>query len=450
MRAVLAVGLILAGACLAVPGVSAQTEGADVVGAWRAVEPYFPPTLLVERNAGGDLVVYLTDASQARDNPFSAAAVRGDSLLLALDRLSMTFRGRISRDGEQIVGTFTQGDRSVPLTLVPAAVDDPTRIWRPQTPLPPHPYASTDVTFASDAGVELSGTLTVPEGAGPFPGVVLLQGSGTTDRDAEIEGHRPFLVLADHLARHGVAALRYDKRDGDGPAGGARLDDLTRDAEAALRALSAQPTVDPARVGIVGHSEGGLVAPRAAGASFLVLLAAPATPIGDALAEQTPRLVAATGAPASEVDAARSVMAEVVAAARSDADSADAARRVRAAFAGAGWSGEALDGAVRAHTSRPYRDFVRYDPAPALRAVRVPTLAVVGSADLFTPPDANEPALRDALGSRGTVVVVDGVNHWLQPATTGLPDEIGRTETTVAPAVLDLLTEWITAQATAE
>ena len=447
MRTITAIGLgaILLWGCAVTPPATAQpdTSDPDLVGTWQATEDYFRPLILIEPGAGGGIKAYLTDASLSKDAPFSEATVRGDSLLLALDRLSIGFSGRVVTE-TRIEGTYTQGGQTVALTLVPTELG---QAERPQNPQSPVPYSSSDITFEGAAGVRLGGTLTVPEGQGPFPAAVLLQGSGLSDRDAEVGGHKTFLVLADHLTRAGIAVLRYDKR------GDVDLDGLTRDAEGAARYLANRPEVDPARVGLVGHSEGALIAPRAvglAGGAFLVLLAPPAVPVGDALVEQNARLAAASGAPDSYVGSVRSLMRRVVEAAGSDADSVAAAAEIEAAFSEQGLSGDALEASVRAHMSPLFRDLAGYDPGPALRDAEVPVLAVLGSVDLFTPPEENAGPLREALAGRGTVRVVEGLNHWLQPAGTGLPDEIERIETTVDPAVLVLVADWIREQATAD
>ena len=441
----------VAAALAVAPEARAQDTADDVVGAWSAEEDYFRAVILIERGAGGALAAFFSDDGRARGAPLSGAEVRGDSLFLDAEAVGAAFRGAVSGDGSTIRGTWTQGAQSVPLTLTP--VGAPARAATTDEPATngPAPYPSEEVAFDSAPGVVLAGTLTVPEGAGPFPAVVLLQGSGLSDRDAEVGGHRTFEVLADHLTRSGVAVLRYDKRGGGrstGDAGAVGLGDLAEDAEAAVRFVRGRSGVDPDRVGLVGHSEGALVAPVAAGpaeAAFLVLLMPPATPTGPALVEQNVELAAASGAPPPVVESVRSMMDRVVAAAGSDADSVAVAAEIRSAFADSGLSGDALDASVRAHTSLLFRDIARYDPGPALRAVEMPTLAVLGSLDLFV-PDENEDALRASLGDRGTVHVAEGVNHWLQPATTGLPDEIARIEETVAPAVLSVITEWIVGQ----
>ncbi len=445
-----ALAAVLVAAPAVFPDALAQGTVGGVVGAWSAEEDYFHAVILIEWDAIGSLVVFFSDKGLNRGASLSGVEVRGDSLFLAAAEVDAAFRGAFSGDGPTIRGTWTQGEQVVPLTLTPvggaaggAATGEPA------------PYSSEEVTFDSDPDVVLAGTFTVPEGAGPFPAVVLLQGSGLSDRDARIGRHRTFFVLADRLTRRGVAVLRYDKRGGGrstGDAAAMGLHDLARDAEAAVRFVRSRPAVAPDRVGLIGHSEGSLVAPLAvgpAGADFLVLLAPPATPTGPALVEQNARLAAASGAPPSVVESVRSMMERVVAATGSDVDSAAVAAEVRSAFATSGLSGDALDATVRAHTSPLFRDLARYDPEPALRSVEVPTLAVFGSLDLFVPRE-NEDPLRASLGDRGTIHVVEGMNHWLQPATTGLPDEIERIEETVSPAALTLITEWIERQTLSE
>lgn len=445
-----ALAAVLVAVFAAFPDARAQGTVDDVVGAWSAEEDYFRAVILIERDADGALVAFFSDAARNRGASLSGVEVRGDSLFLAAAEVDAAFRGAFSADGPTIRGTWTQGEQTVPLTLTPVGVAAGGAATGE-----PAPYSSEEVTFDSAPRVVLAGTLTVPEGEGPFPAVVLLQGSGLSDRDARVGRHRTFSVLADHLTRRGVAVLRYDKRGGGrstGDAAAMGLHDLARDAEAAVRFVRSRLAVAPGQVGLIGHSEGALVAPLAAdpaGADFLVLLAPPVTPTGPALVEQNARLAAASGAPLSAVESVRSMMGRVVAAAGSDADSATVAAEVRSAFANSGLSGDALDATVRAHTSPLFRDLARYDPGPALRSVEVPTLAVFGSLDLFVPEENVDP-LRASLDERGTIHVVEGMNHWLQPATTGLPDEIERIEETVSPAVLTLITQWVERQTLSE
>jgi dipeptidyl aminopeptidase/acylaminoacyl peptidase len=277
-------GLFLT-AALPVP---AQETGSDttIVGAWSAEEAYFRPVIRLERAANGSLVAFLAGNAEKKGPPFSKTRLRGDSLFLQSDRMSAQFRGIVSGEQQVIKGTWSQGERSATLTLTPveeAAANESasTTSSRPQHPEKPYPYRTEEVTFKSDAGgVTLAGTLSMPDEEGPHPAVVLLQGSGENGRDYAYRGHKFFLVLADHLTRHGIAVLRYDLRgvdESEGRLSGASLEDLARDAASALRFLKERPSTEAGSVGLIGHSMGGMIAPWIHGqfeeTAFLGLLA---------------------------------------------------------------------------------------------------------------------------------------------------------------------------------
>lgn len=423
-----------------------------LLGLWSAEEDYFSPAIRFERGPEGAVQAFLGADSPGRA-PFTDVTIRGDSVLLTLDRINVQFRGAVSAMDSVITGTWVQGAQSVSLTLTP--VKERAAPPRPQHPEPPYPYATEEVTFrnATDS-VALAGTLTLPRGEGPHPAVVLLSGSTPVDRDAAMKGHKPFLVLADHLTRHGIAVLRYDKR-GVAQSGGsiqsAHFEDLARDAAAALRFLKNHPAVEASSAGLMGHSAGGLIAPLASDrfeeAAFLVLLLSPGRPGHEVLVEQTPRLAAAAGAPEAEVDSLRSTAHRIFDVLRADADSAVVASRLRSILERQGATGQLLQTQVEANTMPWFRDFARHDPRPLLRKVDVPVLALFGTKDLFVPPGQNAPPVRAALAESPsgdtTLRVLDGLNHWMQPAETGLTGEIAQIETTIAPALLERITHWI-------
>lgn len=302
-------------------------------------------------------------------------------------RGSRTVR-RISLIGAALVVALAAAACTAPPPPPPTVVGTtaPPPPARPQEPKPPYPYRAEDVTYPS-AKITLAGTLTLPDGPGPFPAVLMITGSGQQDRDETTAGHKPFLVLADALTRAGIAVLRVDDR-GVGGSGGdlaesdtaassdtaSAYDGLAADALAGVVYLTGRAEVDPRKVGLFGHSEGGCLAPlvaqRAGGAvAFVAMMAGPAVP-----------------------------------------------------------------GALAA-----------YDPAPALSALAVPVLAFYGDKDLQVPPSQNEPAMRRLLAGKPDVTIrtFAGLNHLMQPATTGAPDEYGAIETTIAPEVLDLVTDWM-------
>ncbi len=323
---------------------------------------------------------------------------------------------------------------------------------RPQTPMPPFPYRSRDVTIQVSGGARIAGTLTLPPGPGPFPAVLLINGSGPTDRDETLVGHKPFLVIADALTRRGVAVLRYDKR-GVGASTG-RSPDLTTadylaDAKAALAWLRLRPEVDPRRVGLLGHSEGAEIAPMIAAedpkVAFMVMLAAPAVPGDQLLLAQSRALLQAQGAPPERVAAAASANRDIYDIAKSDLPADQALPRIEARLVQAGAPRESVAAMARQGTSPWVRWFLRHDPRPALSKVRCPVLALEGSKDLQVVAAQNLPELRAALKGDPDVTVTElpGLNHLFQTAGTGTPKEYGVIEETISPTALAMIVDWV-------
>jgi pimeloyl-ACP methyl ester carboxylesterase len=457
--------LVLACALLLLPSaVQAQDDETNEAffGSWSAEEDYFRPVIHIGRGEGGALAASLGRRALGEGAPFSSVTIRGDSVFFASKRMGARFEGALTSDGSAIEGTWTQGERAAPLTLTPVersassgqtAAQEPVR---PQEPEPPYPYAAKEVTFQNETGgPALSGTLTLPEGDGPFPVAVLLSGTGANERNYEIDGHALFHVLADRLTRRGVAVLRYDRR-GVGRSKGrlqsAHLEDFARDAAAALRFLKSHSQTEAGSVGLVGHSAGGLVAPMAStqseDAAFLALLMPPAgRPGHEILVGQEARLQAAAGASQAEVDSARVRARRIFDVVRADTDSATTAARLRAVYEARGVKDEDLVARIEPNTMPWFRDLARYDPLPLLREVEAPVFVLFGTKDLMVPPEQHASSVRTALAARSkgdaTVRVLDGLNHWMQPAETGRPSEISQIETTVAPALIDELVGWI-------
>ena len=219
----------------------------------------------------------------ARGIAVSRVELSGSNVLFEVKAAGGSYTGVLTADASLIDGTWKQSGQGFPVQL--KRQEGAFVLDRPQEPKPPFPYVSIEVTFPNaKANVQLPGTLTVPPGPGPFPGVVLVTGSGPQDRNEELLGHKPFLVIADFLTRSGIAVLRYDDRGVGRSTGtfakGTTLD-FADDAEAAFTFLAARPEVARRRMGILGHSEGGLIGPmvasRNAAVGFLVLLARPRT-----------------------------------------------------------------------------------------------------------------------------------------------------------------------------
>lgn len=423
--------------------------------------------LTISRTPAGDLSAVLTSIDQNGARLPTTVALRGDSMIADVPAASIRYTAVLGAP-DTLRGVFKQGPSVIPLTMsrvAALAVATPPR--RTQTPVPPFPYRTETVEFPSVPGVTLAGTLTLPPGAGPFPTVVFVTGSGPQDRDETLLGHRPFLVIADHLARHGIASLRYDDRGtarSTGNFAAGTTADFADDAEAAVRFARTRPGVDAAHVGILGHSEGGLIGPIVAARShdvaFVVMMAGPGVR-GDAiLALQGELISEASGVPHDAAAAGMANNARLFAAIASGSDSADAARRARAVadsmLAAASEPTrtamrQRLDASLPALLTPWMRYFLAFDPQPVLRRVTVPVLAMNGTLDLQVPATQNLPAIDAALRAAGNrdyrTVALPGLNHLFQTATTGSPAEYERIEETVAPAALDLMTTWILAHA---
>jgi fermentation-respiration switch protein FrsA (DUF1100 family) len=373
-------------------------------------------------------------------------------------------------DGEgRMTGSFKQGAFDVPI----AFSYDADYTWRgavrPQHPQPPFPYDVVEFSAPHPDGHALAGTLTVPAretfGDGPFPLAVLVSGSGQQDRDETVLGHKPFLVIADHLTRHGIAVARYDDRG----VGGSVLEDMdslrvatsrdfATDTLAVVRAVRGMDRVDPNRVGLVGHSEGGIIAPMVAALTdidFMVLLAVPGVR-GDALLRQQTRLMLGASGFDAELFAKMQPDLDAVLATIVDQASGDELRpKIETLLRTQGElgivpAGADLDAIVQQslalYDNGWMRFFAAYDPEPALAAATCPVLAMNGTLDLQVWHEQNLDAIeriRTAAGRPVTINRYEGLNHLFQPARTGLVNEYATIETTFDEQALADLTRWI-------
>jgi pimeloyl-ACP methyl ester carboxylesterase len=386
------------------------------------------------------------DAVEINDDEvsFRIAGIPGDP----------TFSGR-PEGPTRIAGQFSQGGASFPFELTRGEL--PKRA-RPQDPVPPLPYTEESVRVPNGE-VSLAGTLTLPRGSGPFPAVVLVSGSGPQNRDEEIFDHRPFAVWADHLTRAGIAVLRYDDRgvgDSTGDHALATTRVLSTDAEACVEFLRERADIGP--IGILGHSEGGIIAPMVAArnsdVAFIIMLAGPGVSGAEVLIEQNRALMKTAGADdqtAEKVAAAAKPLFESII--RGDDAATIRERMIRLVLAQSGLEEltpelEPMIDQQMAGLDRPwFAEFLRHDPAEDLRRVRVPVLALFGERDAQVVPAQNVQPVVAALQAAGnekvTVKVIPGANHMFQPSTNGGLQEYAQIETTVDPSVLELVRDWI-------
>lgn len=335
---------------------------------------------------------------------------------------------------------------------------------RPQLPMPPFPYREEEVSY-SNADISLGGSLTLPQEGGPFPAVLLISGSGAQDRDESVAGHKPFLVIADHLTRAGIAVLRVDDR-GVGKSGGNIAEsvhaDLAADVRAGVVFLAERTDIDAKRIGLLGHSEGGAIAGTVAAASddvaFIVLMAATGVPGDEVLFAQLVAINRAAGVPAKNTDEQSSAQHKLIELIKNDADIAEIRAavavlvRLQVSITSQGTvDEETLDPVIEQQlsglTSPWFRDFLRHDPRIALAKVRVAVLALFGELDLQVAPDQNLGAIENALKKAGnadvTVKSFPGLNHLFQMAKTGSMREYTTLRETINPEVLDTIRDWI-------
>jgi len=394
--------------------------------------------------------------------PIGAVTVTGKQIVLDVPVVQGRYDGVLAPDGRRIEGTWRQGPLQAALNLTRDAV--PAAPRRPQEPQPPLPYSAEDVTFRNEAaGLNLAGTLTRPPGEGPHPAVILISGSGTQDRDETVAGHRPFLVLADYFTRRGFAVLRYDDRGAgksDASTGDFTTRDLAGDVQAAFAFLKGQPGIDGRRIGLAGHSEGGVIAPMVAAdnpeVAFVVLMAGTGAPGVRVLERQVALLARAEGK--TEVEVRRLAQAEkdVLAAVLGDGDPA-VRRRQAAELIRNSLSDEQkrhlpdpeqfIGGQVDALFSPWMQFFLTFDPRPMLARVKCPVLAVGGDKDVQVPAAEHLPlieaAVREGGNTRVTVKLLPGLNHLFQTARTGAVSEYAAIEETLSPLFLQTVGDWL-------
>jgi len=404
-------------------------------------------------NTEDGLVATLDSPDQnAMGLPTTKVTRDGASLKIEVKKIDGVYEGKISADLNTIDGTWTQGGGSNPLVLKRVKDQAELQPRRPQNPTRPYPYHDEDVTYENKVqNVTLAATMTIPQGKGPFPAVVLITGSGPQDRDESLMGHKPFLVLSDYLTRHGIAVLRADDRGtakSTGDFATATTADFATDTEAGIAYLKTRPEVDPHKIGLIGHSEGGVIAPMIAArnkdVAFIVMMAGPGVPGDQILIAQVEAIDRASGRSAGDTakDVAREREVLTLLETEKDHDVLQKELKdkldVPEAQAGA---------AIKQLTSPWFRYFISYDPATALRKVTCPVLAIIGEKDTQVPAKLNLPAIRAALEQAGNqhfeADELPALNHLFQTAATGAPTEYAQIEETMSPVALEKMAGWI-------
>lgn len=403
----------------------------------------------------------------AKGIPVDEVKVEGNRLQLAVNRVQGSYDGTYDPTTGEIAGQWTQ---SVSFPLKLKRVDkapEATTVNHPQNPKPPYPYLEEQVTYKDKAtGITFAGTLTEPKEGRPFPAVLLITGSGSQDRDETVAGHKPFWIIADDLTRAGIAVLRVDDRGVGGTTGSpesATSEDLAGDVLTGVEYLKGRPDIDPRRIGLIGHSEGGLIAPMAAAKSpdvaFIVLLAGTGVTGERILLEQGELMAKAEGASPETIAKTTDFQKQAFEITKANKDPKASEAKLRPLLSAAyetlsedekkaaGSRETWVNNQIKALNSPWLRFFLTYDPKPTLEKVRCPVLALGGSLDLQVPAEENLKTIGEALKAGGNtrfqVQLLPGLNHLFQTAKTGALSEYAKSEETFSPSALKVMRDWI-------
>lgn len=443
---------------------SGTLSAQDVTGAWNGVLDVMGNQLElvfhIEKSDSGYIATFDSPDQGAKEIPFTSAVYDAPNLKLTANNIAAVYEGTLKTDS--LIGTWNQGGRSFELNMYRDKVEK-EKLRRPQYPEKPYPYIEEEVTFKNEAdSLTLAGTLTVPDKQGPHPTVILISGSGPQNRDEEVFGHKPFLVLADHLTQNGIAVLRYDDRgtaQSTGDHSTATSKDFAGDVLSAVEYLKTRKEIDANNIGLIGHSEGGLIAPMVANdtddVAFIVMLAGTGVP-GKEISLMQARTLTPLDIPDEE--AYQQFTEKSIRIASSEGDVSVLKEKLTRHYKNYEQvirsmlpEGTDIDSFINQQVEaslRPWaRFFYNHDPATELNKLTIPVLSLIGTNDVQVPAEMNHPPIRKALEEAGnkhyTVKELEGLNHMFQESETGNMMEYSEVEQTFSPVVLREITTWI-------
>lgn len=397
--------------------------------------------------------------------PCGEVMIVSDSISIDVPAIVGSYKGKINLEAKTISGIWSQSGSSFELDL--SYSKEIVAPNRPQEPKPPFPYNSEEVKFFNEKdSITLAGTLTYPKEDGKFPAVVLISGSGAQNRDEEIFNHKPFLVISDFLTRNGYAVLRFDDRgvgESEGNYSLATTYDFAEDVRAAVKFLASRKEIDKNKIGLIGHSEGAMIASIVASTdgniAFVILMAGPGLPGDSILYLQTELIYRAEGESEEKINEILSELREVYSILKSDLDESEIKEKLRDKYQQqfAKMSDEErqrygdlntyMEMEIRIATSSWFRTFLKFDPRPFLEKVKCPVLVINGEKDLQVPPKQNLPAIEQALMQGGNknflVKELPGLNHLFQTSKFGTIGEYGVIEETISPVALETMVNWM-------
>ncbi|MAN26063.1 MULTISPECIES: alpha/beta hydrolase family protein [Mesonia] len=392
--------------------------------------------------------------------PIDKVEFSNKQLTLTQQAAQLTYEA-VLIDKKHLEGTFQQRGFSIPLNLEKLTGEEKETLTsnahRPQTPKPPYPYQVEEVSFYNPtATITLAGTLTIPKGKGKFPAVVLISGSGPQNRNEEIFEHQPFKVIADYLTRNGIAVLRYDDRGtaaSEGDFATATTFDFTDDAKAAVDYLKTRKEINKKKIGAIGHSEGGAIAPiltQKTQLDFIVLMAGPGLQGSKLLNLQRQKQEEIMGInpimTLQRMHVFQEVYDVILDTTLSKEETKIQTKQVFEKHWGDLISEEQLNQVVEQHNTKWLKTFIRFNPATYLEQVNCEVLAINGEKDSQVPAEENLAAIHRSVeiaGQKVTTKAYPKLNHLFQKAETGSVQEYKEIEQTIDPQVLEDITNWV-------
>lgn len=454
--------------------VNAQVPSKNVEGNWLATleigETKLRLVLKIKKSENGYTAKLDSLDQGASDLAIDSIALESNKLNFSAAAYGFSYAGTLNEAGDEIAGDFKQGPNELPLVFKRTA--EAPKLSRPQDPKKPYPYDEEEVSYRNEKdNVKIAGTLTIPRGGAKYPAVLLITGSGSQDRNETVAGHRPFLVMADYLTRNGIAVLRVDDRGIGGTDMGslsATSENFAEDVLAGVNFLKQRKEIDPKMIGLIGHSEGGMIAPMVAtrtnDVSFIVLLAGLGQTGENVIYAQNDLIQKAQGTHPDTIRHINALNKKINAIVKTETDAKRIEQRINEEITAYEASltdlqkklFEPIVPSTKAfmpvYKSPWYRYFITFDPAPVLKNVRVPVLALNGEHDLQVPWKENLDLIAAGLKAGGnkdvTVKAYPKLNHLFQTSETGSLSEYMKIEETMSPEVLKTMSDWILSKTT--
>lgn len=435
----------------------------EITGTWNGMLDVYGTQLRIIINVTekDGLLTSTMDSPDQTGNVIPVTNTFYDSshIKLEIQSAGIVYKGELI--GNEIIGTFQQRGQEFPLNLSNEAVVLKEKV-RPQEPKKPYPYYSEDVEFMNEeANVSLVGTLTLPRKEALHPVVIIISGSGPQDRDGEMFDHKPYLVIADHLTKNGIGVLRFDERgigDSGGDWGTATIEDFSNDIISAIKYLKSRKEINSSKIGLVGHSIGGIVAPKVASenkdVSYIVLLAGPGIDGDKLMLSQkaaSERLMNFNEAQIAQGQVFLKDAYDIIV--NSELENGMLKDSINSFYTnkyGNLLPSEQRQAIANQITGYEFVSLIKSKPSMYLSKVNCPVLAINGSKDFQVPAKENLTAIKKSVLEGGNsnvkTVELENMNHLFQECETGALNEYSEIEQTVSPIALELITNWITEQ----